>query len=177
MADYKAEMNLSHNEKLVAVNLETGTFREQSPNNIPDDKLLFDNGSFTKHYDRAWDFLEKHLDNREIGVVHKLIRKAEFQTNSLQPLSDETSLRILSDELQIGVNQVQAVKDKLHKLGVFASTSIVVKNKVKSCWILNPFLAFNGRFPERTLVALFYQTDIAIYCRSKGKTKPKNKAI
>lgn len=162
---YESSMKLGHNEKLVAVNVETGELRETRPNNIPEDKTVFKNGSFTKHYTRAWEFLELHLDNKEIGVVHKLIRRAAIHSNSLYPLSDETSLRILSKELSVGVNQVQKVKQKLLTLGVYASTSIMEDKVLTTYWLLNPYLAFNGRFPERTLVKLFHNTELAKYCR------------
>ena len=96
---YTAKIKLDHKETLLVLNEETSEIRSVKSNNIPEGKLLFNNGSFSKQYDIAWEFLEQHLDNREIGAVHRLIRRAAAFTNSLKPLSNDTSIRILADTL------------------------------------------------------------------------------
>ena len=98
-------------------------------------------------------------------MVRRLVSKAEFNTNSLRPLRNDTSLRILGETFKVNKNQVTAIKDKLFILGVFNEVRSSDGKRVLHFWSLNPYLAFKGRFVPKRLVSEFYHTLIARYCR------------
>lgn len=163
---YKDSMSLDHNEKLVAIDVETGEIREKRKNNIPDDKEVF-NEPFIKLSRKGSEFLDINLTDRELRVIHRIILKSEFGTNSLKPLSDRTSNTILAEELGVHRTKITPMFNKFYDLGLYSSSSVMDYTGVeKTYWVLNPYLAFSGRLISKSLKRLFIGTKLAIYCTS-----------
>ena len=73
-----------------------------------------------------------------------MIRLADYNTNSLAPLSNKTTVKELSEQFHIGINQVTKTFEKLFSLGVYAQFKIS-KYGMKEYWILSPYLSFRGK--------------------------------
>ena len=143
---YKQEVKLKDNEVLAKVNVEDGTttLLPKRMNNIPEGKSIFTQNDFSKVNNKAIEYLEGVLTNAELGIVTKMIRLADYNTNSLAPLSNKTTVKELSEQFHIGINQVTKTFEKLFNLGVYAQFKIS-KYGMKEYWILSPYLSFRGK--------------------------------
>ena len=143
---YTQEVKLKDNEKIMKINSETGevTTIPKRMNNIPEGKSIFTQNDFSKVNNKAIEYLEGVLTNAELGIVTKMIRLADYNTNSLAPLSNKTTVKELSEQFHIGINQVTKTFEKLFSLGVYAQFKIS-KYGMKEYWILSPYLSFRGK--------------------------------
>ena len=88
-----------------------------------------------------------------------MISIADFNSNSLEPLSDELSLRDLSNALNINKNKVRLITNKLYKYGVYLSIK-VYENHEKEYWVLNPSISWKGRLIKDSIFEHFKNTII-----------------
>lgn len=160
---YKKEVSLYHNETLIAVDQETGEMRDVSTNrrnNIPDDSMLFgDKAIFRKDYQNSWFFLKEVLTPIEYKAAHTLAMMAKANTNSLEPLSDESTLRELMSVLDMSINKVKPIMNKLFDLGVYGKFEVYKPERpYTKNWIFNPYLSFAGRLIKSDIAKLFIGT-------------------
>lgn len=158
---YKKEINLDHNEIAAKVNNETGelTLFTNRPNNIPENKTIQKFEEFNKVNSKAIRFLETVLTNEELGIVFKMINRADYETNVMLPLNDDSSYREISNEFGINKDKVSKIFKKLFDLGVYAQ--VKVANGINSeYWTLSPYVAWKGKFIEKSISIYFYNTII-----------------
>jgi reverse gyrase len=160
---YTQTIKLKDNELPAKINVETGEVKEvnHKKNNIPEgkSKLGYDNFSITNN--KMAMILEKHCSNEELGIIYKMISKSEFNTNSLNPLTDDTSIRDLANEFNVGKNKVIKIFSKLFELGVYAQISIANDiNYGKPYWILNPYISWKGNLINSDIKRHFISTKI-----------------
>lgn len=162
--DYTTEVRLKHNEKAAVVNMETEevTLVKERPNNIPKGKEVFQpEGIFRKDYTNSWKFLQRELSPLELSAAMALALMAKANTNSLEPVNDETGVRELSERINVSVNKVKSVLQKLYDLGVYGRFSVAkIDAPFKKFWILNPYLSFSGRLIHSDIAELFDDTHI-----------------
>ena len=104
--------------------------------------------------------LEKYFSNLELAVIFKMVNRVEFNSNSLQPLNNDTSIRTLASEFNISVNSVPKLFKKLFELGVYAQLNISENSEAKQYWILNPYIFWRGRLKNDSCFEYFKNTDI-----------------
>lgn len=162
---YTAEYNLNHNEVPAKVNVETGetTTLMKRPNNIPEGKRVFEpDALFRKDYTNSWKFLERNLKPIEFKAAFTLALKAKANTNSLEPLSDSTTIPELMEVLGISKNVVKPLLKKLWSIGVYGKFEVSEVGKpYTKYWILNPYLSFSGKLIDSDIAELFSKTHIA----------------
>lgn len=166
--DYEETIKLKHDELPAKVNAQTGEVKviERPKNNIPKGKTLFKQTDFAKVNTKTIKFLFDKCSKLEIAIILQMVGMADFNTNSLKPLSDEMSVRDLSKEFNISKNTVTQTFTNLFKLGVYAQFKIS-KGDIKEYWILNPYVSFKGKLIEDALVANFKDTEIEKYFNNK----------
>ena len=169
--DYTITVNLKHNESAAKINKETGEIKELSNgvNNIPEGKEIFEpKALFKKDYTKSWQYLCDKLSAIEFKAAMKLALKAKANTNSLEPLGEDTTYQDLSLYLGVSINVVNRVVDKLFKIGVYGKFEVYDKTKPYTrFWILNPYLSFDGRIIHSDIAELFKGTEIALHFHSK----------
>jgi len=160
---YEQTVKLQHNEIAAKVNLETGEFQEvkKRPNNIPQGKILWNPGPFHKRFDASWKYLLNHLTDKEIVIVSKMTLMARPNSNSLEPLSNNSSSEEIAQQFGIHRNSVNKMFNKLFKLGVYAEFRFASTSGIKHYWVLNPYIAFYGKTISNTLADLFRETKFA----------------
>jgi len=163
--DYEQVVKLHHDEKAVKVNVVTGELVEitKRVNNIPKDKQLFgkDEKEWKKSFTPSWEFLETVLSDLELRVTMKLCRLAKMNTNSLEPLSDETTQIEIAEVFNIDRRKAKLLFEKLHQLGIYAKFDIVKENvPYTKYWILNPYLSFGGKMINSDIATLFEGTKL-----------------
>lgn len=166
---YNTTIKLKDNERAAKVNIETGEVNVVSSknNNIPDGKERFESAAnFHKLYPKSWKFLKARLTTLEFNVAFELALMAKANTNSLEPLNDETTVNQLVERFNIGRNKVTPLFNKLFRLGVYAKFEVYdVTKPYTKYWILNPYLMFTGKIIESDIANLFRGTEIAISFR------------
>lgn len=159
---YKQTIELANNESLAKVNNETGevTTVKKKLNNLPEGKEVFEpEGIFRKDYTKTWEYLDKTLTPLEFKVVAKLCRMAKMNTNSLEPLNDETTALKLSEEFNIDHRTSKKLFKKLFELGVYAKFEAFKPDvPYTKYWILNPYLSFSGKIINSDIKLLFTGT-------------------
>lgn len=164
MADYKNHgIGLKSEEQLVKLNQVTGEITEVKPtiNNIPEDKSLHKMDKFFKMNVTLINKL-KHsglLTIEEIGVITYMSTISEWNTNSLKPINNDTSLRMLAEFFGINKNRVKKVLEKLFKLGVYMQIKIH-KEDVIDYWVLNPNISWKGTLATDSIFEHFKGTAI-----------------
>jgi hypothetical protein len=162
--DYEQTVKLPHNKRLVSVDVETGDMQDipKRMNNILKGKRLVKQTNFSKVNINAISLLKDKLSNIELGIVFQMIGIAEYNTNSLKPLNNDTTVRELSERFGVGVNQVKKNFKNLFDLGVYAQLSIA-RDDGNEFWILNPYISFKGKTAEDSLFDNFQNTQITKY--------------
>jgi reverse gyrase len=160
---YIKEIKLNDNEIASKINLETGevTPLGNRPNNLPKDKSKLNYQNFGMLNLDISKKLEKYFSNLELAIIFKMINRVEFNSNSLRPFNDETSLRTLSDEFNISKNSVPKIFRKLFEKGVFAQLHISENDKERDYWILNPYIFWKGTLKQDSIFKHFANTDIS----------------
>lgn len=158
---YLTTLKLQHNEVPAKINAETGevTQIKQRVNNIPAGKVYVRQTNFSKVNTKTIKFLSEMLSNLELAIVFKMIGLADFDTNSMKPLSNDTTVRELADQFGIGINTVTKSFKRLFDLGVYAQFKIA-KDGLKEYWILNPYISFKGKFGDDSIWTNFKSTEI-----------------
>lgn len=127
MKAYTQEIKLHHNEVPMILDKSTGELKSvpDRPNNIPKDKHIFEpEGIFRKDYTNSWNFLRRTLTPIEYKAAHTLAMLAKANTNSLQPLNDDTTLKELMEVLNVSINKVKPIISKLLDLGVYGKFGV-----------------------------------------------------
>lgn len=162
--DYEQVVKLHHDEKVVKVNVVTGELVEitKRVNNIPKGKRVVKQTNFSKVNIDVIPLLKNKLSNIELGIVFQMIGLAEYNTNSMKPLNNDTTVRELSERFGVGINQVKKNFKNLFDLGVYAQLSIA-REDGNEFWILNPYISFKGKTAEDSLFDNFQNTQITKY--------------
>ena len=175
---YTTQLRLQHDEIPATINIETGEIKQlkKRPNNLPDGKQPWgiEEKGWRKSYDYSWDYLEEVLTDLELRVTLKLARMAKLNTNSLEPLSDETTQQEVSAMFNIDRRKAKILFDKLHSLGVFGKFDVVREDSpYTKYWILNPYLSFGGKLIQSDIANLFKGTRLTneYYRRLEKNTK------
>jgi hypothetical protein len=172
---YTATISLKHNEKAAKVNAETGEIKiiENRPNNIPDGKEVFEpNGIFQKQYIVSWKFLNQYLTDKEYRVASELGLMAKANTNSLEPLNDETIVNQLIDNLGGSINNINPILKKLFNLGVYGKFDVSkADERRKKYWVFNPYLSFSGKLIKSDISELFDGTHIELAYKANQRNK------
>ena len=162
--DYVANIALNHNEIPAKVNGDTGevTVIKKRGSNIPEGKEVFEpDGIFKKDYTKSWEYLDKVLTPLEYKVVSKLCRMAKMNTNSLEPLNDDTTALALSEEFNIDHRTSKKLFKRLFDLGVYAKFEASKPDiPYTKYWIVNPYLSFSGKLIDSDIRLLFVGTII-----------------
>lgn len=164
MYAYTKELKLEHNELPAIYNVETGELDIKSVNNdLPTDKILFQpTKRFKKDYTDAWKYLSNVLNPEEFRAAYLMAIFAKANTNSLEPMNQDTTKAKLSELLKINKNNTERVLDSLFKHGVFGTFNVCNDPVTyKNYWILNPYLSFNGKYIDKGIVELFKDTLLA----------------
>lgn len=176
---YEKLLKLKHNEKAAKIDMETGEITEipTRKNNIPEGKSTFgiDEKGWRKSFDYSWDFLETVLTDMELRVVQKLCRLAKMNTNSLEPLNDETTQVEIASCFKLDHRKTKKLFKKLHVLGVYAKFDVVYEHiPYTKYWILNPYLSFGGKLINSDIAELFIGTKLTneYYKRLMEKQNP-----
>lgn len=163
--DYEKVVKLKHNQIPARIDIDTGEVKALKSRELPekykDTELWEPEKTFRKVYNSGWVFLQKVLTPIQLKAALYLSLKAAPYSNSLEPLSDETTYKELSELTGIGINQVSKTFKTLFSFGVYAKMRIVENSQEKEYWVFNPYLSFNGRRIEKGLMDLFKNTDIA----------------
>ncbi len=162
---YTQTIKLKDNELPAKVNVETGEVKEitHKKNNLPEGKEIFGKNEigWRKSFDHSWDFLETVLTDMELRICLKLARMAKLNTNSLEPLSDETTQIEISKLFNMDRRRCDIVFKKLHNLGIYAKFDIVREDiSYTKYWILNPYLSFGGKLINSDIANLFKGTKL-----------------
>lgn len=164
MTDYERLLRLKHNEVAAKVNLETRevTVMKKRPNNIPDNREVFNpNGLFKKSYTKSWLYLSKNLNPFQFRIAFELALMAKANTNSLEPLNDDTTILQLVEKFGISRNKVKPLFKKLFDIGVYGKFEVSDRDcAYKKYWILNPYLSFSGKLIHSGISDLFLGTPI-----------------
>ena len=159
---YIQEVKLQDNEKIIKVNSETGevTTIPKRINNIPIGKEIFEpDAIFRKDYTNSWKFLKRTLTPIEYKAAHTLAIMAKANTNSLEPLNDDTTIPELMEVLSVSKNIVKPILAKLWDLGVYGRFEVKQVDKpYTKHWIFNPYLSFSGRLIHSDIARLFLGT-------------------
>lgn len=163
---YQKTLNLQHDELPAILNTETGQItvvKPSRPNNIPDDQQIWEpKALFRKDYTNSWQYLQRVLTHAEFGAAHALGMMAKANTNSLQPLDDNTTLTELVEVMGVSINKVRPILQKLFEQGVYGKFEIVDARKgYTKYWVFNPYLAFSGRLIKSDIGNLFKGTHCA----------------
>jgi len=161
---YKVEYELAHNELPAKVDAITGETQILSKrNNIPEGKEVFEpNGIFRKDYINSWEFLDRELTPIEYKAAHTLAMLAKANTNSLEPLNDDATLKELMEVLNVSINKVKPILSKLWDLGVYGKFEIKEADKpYTKYWLFNPYLSFSGKLIHSDIATLFSGTHCA----------------
>lgn len=163
---YERTIKLQDNEVAGKVNSETGEVTlvgdPKKPNNNKDLISFEPDAIFSRCYNKSWDYLYYKTTPLEFSVAKFLAIKAKAFTNSLDPLSDESTIREVSKHVNISTGKVKDVFERLFLLGVYGKWEVseIGKGRTKY-WILNPYLSFNGKKIDKSIVTLFEKTEIA----------------
>ena len=162
---YKEEIKLRHDEVAAKVNTQTGeiTLVQKRPNNIPQGKEVFEpKAIFRKDYSNSWLFLRKNLTPIEYKCAHTLAIMAKANTNSLEPLNDDTTISELMEVLDVSKNKVKPILKKLWELGIYGKFEVKDADKpYTKFWIFNPYLSFSGKLINSDIANLFKGTHCA----------------
>lgn len=160
---YNQTAKLQDNEVLQKVNKETGEVTEVPfPRKRNPNIDRHDPGTYTKHFSLAWKTLYTQTTKYEYAIAAKMSTKIRMITNSLEPLSDETTLQQLSNEFGVSMGKVKATFEKLFNLGVYGKFEVVdwenEEFRHKRYWVFNPFLSCNGNSIDNRSKGLFSKT-------------------
>lgn len=157
---YDVKIKLKDDEVAARVNVQTGEVVPLRKSNIPKGKSVLNYQSFALVNNEAIKLLSQFMSNEEMGIIYKMIFKANFNTNSLKPLSDESSVRVLSEEFNVGKNKVVGIFKKLFEFGVYAHIKIH-EEQLSEYWILNPYISWKGTLKSDAIFSQFSFTKIA----------------
>lgn len=112
---------------------------------------------------KAWGVLREQTTPREYIVADKLACMAQAFTSSLEPLSDDLSIRDIAKELNENKDTIKKSIDKLFNLKVLSKFNEVdLEKQHTKYWVFNCFLSFNGDVIVDDIQDLFSDTIYAL---------------
>jgi hypothetical protein len=167
--DYKESVQLKHHELPAKYNSITGEYKElKAKNKLPEGKEKYQEkfmtDSFSKLNLRILPYLIEVFNPIEIKMIVKMIELIDYNSNSLDPINNETSLRDLAKTFDVSRNRIKTYLEHLFKFGVYAQFKVHTDTK-KEFWILNPYIAWQGELIDSGLKANFKNTKIELYLR------------
>lgn len=158
---YTQTVKLQDNEVLMKTNTETGELKDLPKNNnhLPEGMSKLKYSDFSIVNNNTIKQLSNFLNNEELGVIMHMISISDFNSNSLNPLCDELSIRDKASILNIKKDKVKQITDKLFRLGVYLSIR-VYENQEKEYWVLNPNISWRGRLVKDSIFIHFKDTMI-----------------
>ena len=159
---YSTTIKLNHNEIPALINVETGEIKEvkRRKNNLPKGKSKLDYEEYVVVNSKMQKILFDKLSKTEMYITSRLINMIEFGTNSLKPYNNKTNIKILSNDFNIGINQVNKIFNSLIKKGVILPLEMF-RDNFKEYWFLNPNIAWKGKLKDDELSKLFNETIIS----------------
>jgi len=161
---YTKELKLEHNQLAAIVNAETGEIRVLEPKakKEPKDRSMeyFESDQpYQRVFTKAWKLLQTQTTDLEFKIAVELGMNARAYTNSLEPLTPETTATKLSDILNVDRKKIGKVFDKLFKLGVIGKFEVYDRFEIHhNYWIFNPYLSFNGKTIRKDVKTMFDNT-------------------
>lgn len=161
--DYETTVKLKHNEIPAAINVETGEVTSFiKDENLPHFVKFDVYQRFKKNYNYSWQFLLRELSPLEVSATTYLIQLSDMNTGSLEPLNDKSTVRELSDLLNVSINKVNVVLKKLFLYGVYGKFEVYDPDRpYTKYWLINPYLTFAGTKIDSEILRLFKGTYIA----------------
>lgn len=174
--DYNYDLKLFHHERPAKKDMRTGEFKEVGTKKFVSGARKYDlMPVFRRSSDYGWDYVADNTTPLEFKCASTLSRMAKANSNSLHPLKDDVSIRVLADDLGIGKSAVKKTVDKLFKLGVIGKFLVEEYNvEYGEYWIFNPYLSFNGVYIDTSIKELFSKTTIAMIVTGEIQYKNKN---
>ena len=160
---YNTNVNVQDHETLHKANIYTGELKEikRRPNNIPKGQSRLKYENFTILNQKVGKALEDlGLSALEKSVVYHMVDISRYGSNSLEPLSDDLSLREKGEVLNIGKDAVIKITNHLFKIGVFLSIQIYTDSE-KKYWVLNPYISWKGKLVQDSLFLHFEDCTIS----------------
>lgn len=166
-----SKLNIMYTEPLVLkdseipytkLDQETGEIIKirRKTNNIPEGYSMLDYKDFSIVNNDIVRKLKDFITTEEFGVILYMISISDFNSNSLDPLCDELSLRDKAEILNIKKDKVKRITDRLFKLGVFLSIR-VYEDQEKEYWVLNPYISWRGRLTKDSIFVHFKDCTIS----------------
>lgn len=167
--DCEKLIKFNHNEKPFLVNAETGEMKEiavgETKRVMRDKSMQYfvSNQPYQRFFNNAWHLLRSQTTDLEYNVARQLGERAKAYTNSLEPLTPESTLVELSKELGVDRRKIEFVIDRLFKLGVIGKFEVYDRFETHhNFWIFNPYLCFNGKGIKKDVATLFDNTYYAM---------------
>lgn len=159
---YKQTIELNNNESLAKVNNETGevTTFQSNKRKLPEGKSKLDYDNFSIINNNMLKVLFKECSASEIKVILHMIYLSEFNSNSLNPLNNETSHRELGKIFDLDHKTIKTIFTSLKTLGVYLQLNITEVDGVKEYWVLNPYISWKGKLKSDSLFLIFANTKI-----------------
>lgn len=164
---YEQTVKLPHNKKLVSVDIETGDMKElpKRMNNIPQGKSKLDYERYHISNDKFIKAIISTgvLDYEHLGIISYMSSIAEINTNSLRPLTNDTTAVDLAEKFGINRKKVKVIFDKLFKVGVFLQLNYYSysEDREVTYWVLNPYISWKGKLKDDSIFSHFKDTTIA----------------
>lgn len=165
--DYEKTVRLKHHEKAAKINTWTGEVKEVAdrPNNIPDGKSKLDYERYHISNDKFIKAVISTgvLDYEHLGIISYMSSIAEINTNSLRPLTNDTTAVDLAEKFGINRKKVKVIFDKLFKVGVFLQLNYYSysEDREVTYWVLNPYISWKGKLKDDSIFSHFKDTTIA----------------
>lgn len=160
---YETSIKLEHHEAPAKLDKKTNKFTEiiKKPNNLPKNNSLLKYKEFYIKNRKFMGILKplNILTLEEFGLVDYMCAIAEFKSNSLKPLNNDTTVRDLEEIFGIPKNRIRKTFDKLFRLGVFMQVK-VHQEDLKEYWVLNPNISWKGELSDDSIFSHFKNTTI-----------------
>lgn len=161
---YDKTVTLKDSQILLTLDKETGEMEEigtgtkRNPNQV----TFMPTEPFIKTFPKAWQELYLLTTPLEYKVAQKMATMVKMLTNSLQPLTEETTYQELADMFGVSRSKVYSITKKLFSLGVYAVFKYSnADGEEKNFWVFNPYLAYNGKTMDMRTINLFSDTRFA----------------
>ncbi len=100
------------------------------------------------------------LNNEELGIIAHMSSIAEINTNSLRPLTNNVTLKDLSERFKVPIKRVEKIFKKLFNMGVYSQLNYFSysENQEVVYWVLNPYISWKGNLKNDSIFSAFQDT-------------------
>jgi reverse gyrase len=163
---YTREITLDDNEIPAKVNVETGeltTLKPKRKTKLPKGKSKLNYKTFQIVNAEASKLLISGLTKEELGLVYVMIQMSEYNSNSLDPLTDETSMVKLSEHFGVDRERIGKLLKRLFEAGVYNTYTYfsATYNRKVTSWVLSPYVSWRGKTVDDSLFEHFKDTNLA----------------